>query len=180
MRPTLARINSVKSGFFFCGIALDPVENASGRITKPNSAVANSVISSANRLRCNPTNVSACRYSRMKSRSLVASIELAVGAVNPKLARSNGSVQRQRRAGNRARSQRAIIQPRRAILSADRHRAESSPRRPAASAPPAQAQRAADAYSSASPHRRLSAPVQAAPRPTSPGHSTTSSICPRT
>ena len=96
MRPTLARISSVRSGFFFCGMALDPVENASGRVTNPNSAVAKSVISSAKRLRCKPTNVSACRYSRMKSRSLVASMELAVGAVNPSsraaIVRSSASV----------------------------------------------------------------------------------------
>ena len=64
-------------------MALDPVEKASGSFTKPNSAVANSVISSAKRLRCRPTTVSACKYSSTKSRSPVASMELAVGAVNP-------------------------------------------------------------------------------------------------
>ena len=37
--PHLPRINSVKSGFFFCSIALEPVENASGRSRNPNSAV---------------------------------------------------------------------------------------------------------------------------------------------
>ncbi len=115
MRPTFARNNSVRSGFFFCGIALDPVENASGSTTNPNSAVANSVISSANRLRCRPTNVSACRYSRMKSRSLVASMELAVGAVNPKLLRGDRPIQLERCPGHRPRTQRAIIEPRRTI-----------------------------------------------------------------
>ena len=34
MRPTLARISSVRSGFFFCGMALEPVENASGKINE--------------------------------------------------------------------------------------------------------------------------------------------------
>ena len=45
----LPRMSSVRSGFFFCGMALEPVEKASGRSIKPNSAVAWRVISSAKR-----------------------------------------------------------------------------------------------------------------------------------
>ena len=108
----------VKSGFFFCGIALDPVEKASGRKTKPNSAVANSVISSANRLRCSPTNVSACKYSRMPSRSLVESIELAVGPPNPGWRAAIVRSSCERGAGDGTGAERAIIQSRRAVIQA--------------------------------------------------------------
>ena len=38
-RPDFPRMSSVRSGFFFCGIALEPVEKRSGRSRKPNSAV---------------------------------------------------------------------------------------------------------------------------------------------
>ena len=39
-RADLPRASSVRSGFFFCGIAEEPVEKASGSSTKLNSAVA--------------------------------------------------------------------------------------------------------------------------------------------
>ncbi len=48
-RPDLPRISSVRSGFFFCGIALEPVEKASERSKNPNSAVEYKVSSSAKR-----------------------------------------------------------------------------------------------------------------------------------
>ena len=76
----LPRMSSVRSGFFFWGIALEPVENASGRSRKPNSAVAWRVSSSAKRLMCRPSVLQAWVKSSMKSRSEVASMELGVGA----------------------------------------------------------------------------------------------------
>ena len=39
-RADLPRASSVRSGLFFCGIAEEPVEKASGSSTKLNSAVA--------------------------------------------------------------------------------------------------------------------------------------------
>src|ERR1035441_7987830 len=79
-RADLPRSNSVKSGFFFCGIAEEPVENASGSSTKPNSAVEKIVNSSAKREMCKPRIATAWQNSSAKSRSEVASIEFCVGA----------------------------------------------------------------------------------------------------
>ena len=46
-RPDLPRASSEMSGFFFCGMMLDPVEKASSSATKPNSRVFQRMISSA-------------------------------------------------------------------------------------------------------------------------------------
>ena len=51
-RPVLPRMSSAKSGFFFCGMMDEPVENASESVTKPNSALDHRMISSARRERC--------------------------------------------------------------------------------------------------------------------------------
>ena len=45
-RPALPRASSATSGFFFCGMIDEPVENESCRVTKENSLVAQVVISS--------------------------------------------------------------------------------------------------------------------------------------
>ena len=50
-RAALPRTSSSKSGFFFCGMALLPVEYGSGNSTNPYAGVENKVISSAQRLR---------------------------------------------------------------------------------------------------------------------------------
>ena len=42
------------SGFFFCGMMLDPVDQESCNVTKPNSLVAHRMTSSANRLTSTP------------------------------------------------------------------------------------------------------------------------------
>ena len=52
MRPTLARISSAASGFFFCGMIEEPVENRSDSETKRNWAEDQITNSSANRDRC--------------------------------------------------------------------------------------------------------------------------------
>ena len=48
-RPTLARISSAASGFFFCGMIEEPVVKASDRRMKPNWGVIQRTISSARR-----------------------------------------------------------------------------------------------------------------------------------
>ena len=50
-RPAFPRNSSAASGFFFCGIRLDPVLYASARVTKPNSRLLQRIRSSAKRLR---------------------------------------------------------------------------------------------------------------------------------
>src|SRR5258708_5030792 len=81
----LPRINSSASGFFFCGMALLPVEYASGSRTKPCSVVANRMNSSAQRLRWTAIIESALTNSMVKSRSQVASMLLAVGRADSSL-----------------------------------------------------------------------------------------------
>ena len=51
-RPVFPRMSSAKSGFFFCGMMDEPVENASESSMKSNSAVDHSTISSHRRDRC--------------------------------------------------------------------------------------------------------------------------------
>ena len=51
-RPVLPRVSSSTSGFFLCGMMLDPVQNASGRSRKLNSVVDQITHSSAQPLRC--------------------------------------------------------------------------------------------------------------------------------
>ena len=57
------------SGFFFCGMMLDPVEKASSRVTKPNSRVAQRMISSACRLTSTPIIAATKANSATKSRA---------------------------------------------------------------------------------------------------------------
>ena len=72
------------SGFFFCGMMLDPVEKASSSATKPNSRVAQRMISSAWRLTSTPIIAVTKANSATKSRAAVPSIELAVQPVKPR------------------------------------------------------------------------------------------------
>ncbi len=72
------------SGFFFCGMMLDPVEKASSSFTKPNSRVAQRMISSAWRLTSTPIIAATKANSATKSRLAVPSIELAVLPVKPR------------------------------------------------------------------------------------------------
>ncbi len=72
------------SGFFFCGMMLDPVEKPSSSATKPNSRVAQRMISSACRLTSTPTIAVTKANSATKSRAAVPSIELGVDPVKPR------------------------------------------------------------------------------------------------
>ena len=51
MRADFTRVSSSRSGLSFCGMALLPVEYASGKRIKPNSCEENRIISSPQRLR---------------------------------------------------------------------------------------------------------------------------------
>src|SRR5207302_9796097 len=61
------------SGFFFCGIRLECVENESLNCRKPNSIVLQMIKSSLRRERCKPTMARHKRNSQKKSRSPTAS-----------------------------------------------------------------------------------------------------------
>ena len=56
------------SGFFFCGMMLDPVDHESCSVTNPNSLVDHRMISSASRLRSTPTWAATKASSATKSR----------------------------------------------------------------------------------------------------------------
>ena len=64
------------SGFFFCGMIDEPVENASWRVTKENSFVFQMMISSAIRERLTPIIAVMKANSATKSREAVPSMEL--------------------------------------------------------------------------------------------------------
>jgi hypothetical protein len=86
IRPAFARTSSAASGFFFCGMIEDPVENRSLNRTNRNCAELQITISSASRLRCTAAIAAAPRNSSAKSRSLTASSEFAMGRSNPSAA----------------------------------------------------------------------------------------------
>ena len=76
-------MSSAKSGFFFCGMIEEPVEKESDRVTKPNSAVDQRMISSHKRDRCMHDTLQAYRRSSRKSRSETASSELGITREKP-------------------------------------------------------------------------------------------------
>ena len=90
------------SGFFFCGMMLDPVDQASSRRTKPNSAVDQSTISSDSRLRSMPVIAVTNANSATKSRAAVPSIEFALESVKPELDGDRPGVEAEARAGEGA------------------------------------------------------------------------------
>ena len=81
--PDLPRINSVISGFFFCGIMDEPVEKASSNSTNLNSQEHHSTISSEKRERCTIKMESAAANSIQKSRSETLSREFCIAPVKP-------------------------------------------------------------------------------------------------
>ena len=72
-RAALPRTSSSASGFFFCGIRLEPVVKASGSAKKPNSGPESQMRSSARRARCVWSCAQAKTNSAAKSRSITAS-----------------------------------------------------------------------------------------------------------
>src|SRR3989454_2313267 len=73
IRPVRPRTSSATSGFFFCGMMLDPVACSSASSAKPNSALVHSTRSSANREACTETSAATYTKSVTKSRSATAS-----------------------------------------------------------------------------------------------------------
>ncbi len=90
------------SGFFFCGMMLDPVDQESCSVTNPNSLVDHRMTSSASRLRSTPTCAATNASSATKSREAVPSIELAVGVVEAELAGHGAGVEAEAGAGEGA------------------------------------------------------------------------------
>mmetsp|Transcript_16354 Transcript_16354/g.50777 ORF Transcript_16354/g.50777 Transcript_16354/m.50777 type:complete len:203 (-) Transcript_16354:448-1056(-) len=82
-RALLPRTISIGSGFFFCGMMLEPVLTLSAGVMKENSSLAHSTHSSPSRLRCMPMMLSADTNSITKSRSITLSTLLAVGPSKP-------------------------------------------------------------------------------------------------
>ncbi len=82
-RPALPRASSAMSGFFFCGMIDDPVENASARVMNENSLVAQRMISSAMRDRSTASIAATKENSATTSRAAVASIEFSAAAEKP-------------------------------------------------------------------------------------------------
>ena len=74
--PVLPRMSSSTSGFRFCGIMLDDVQNASSMRMKPNSFDEKMIQSSARRDRCAAIRAQSKMNSAQKSRSLTASMLL--------------------------------------------------------------------------------------------------------
>ena len=95
----MPRASSAMSGFFFCGMMLDPVDHESCSVTNPNSLVDHRMISSASRLRSTPTWAATNASSATKSRDAVPSIELARRVVEAELAGDGVRVQTEARAG---------------------------------------------------------------------------------
>ena len=81
--PDLPRTNSAISGFFFCGIMLEPVEKASSSSTNLNSQEHHKIISSEKRDRCTIANAMAEAISTQKSRSATLSKLLLVTLEKP-------------------------------------------------------------------------------------------------
>ena len=96
------------SGFFFCGMMLDPVDQESCSVTKPNSRVAQRMTSSANRLTSMPIIAVTNANSATKSREAVPSIEFGAGAGEAELGGHRLGVEAEALPGQRARAVRRV------------------------------------------------------------------------
>ena len=83
MREDFALISSAASGFFFCGIIDDPLENFSEILTKLNCEEYQITNSSENLLKCIAQIAEQERNYKAKSLAEVLSNEFAVGRSNP-------------------------------------------------------------------------------------------------
>ena len=79
----MPRASSATSGFFFCGMMLDPVEYESCRVTNENSFVAQITTSSASREMSTAVIAQTNENSATKSRDAVPSIEFSTGWLKP-------------------------------------------------------------------------------------------------
>jgi N-methylhydantoinase A/oxoprolinase/acetone carboxylase beta subunit len=87
--PALPRTSSSGSGFFFCGIRLDPVVTASASSKKPNSSDVKMMTSSARRERWVIASAAAKRKLATKSRSPEASMLFLTTRLKPSLEASH-------------------------------------------------------------------------------------------
>ena len=85
-RPALPRASSATSGFFFCGMIDEPVEKESSSVTKPNSCVFHTMISSPMRERSTPVCAQTKENSATTSRAAVPSIEFSTIPAKPRSA----------------------------------------------------------------------------------------------
>src|SRR6185503_14949609 len=76
IRGAFARKSSAASGFFFCGMMLEPEEKSSATSQNENSSLDQRTISAPRRERCIAQIAAAERWSSTKSRLETASIEL--------------------------------------------------------------------------------------------------------
>ena len=83
IRPVLPRTSSGTSGFFFCGIILEPVQKLSPKSTKSNCAELHNTSSSEKRERCIMISEQAETNSIAKSRSLTPSNEFSHSPSKP-------------------------------------------------------------------------------------------------
>ena len=81
----MPRISSAASGLRFCGMMDEPVVNASDSLTKPKAGIDHCTNSPASRDRLTADMVQAARYSSAKSRAEIASMELRIGRLKPRL-----------------------------------------------------------------------------------------------
>ena len=82
----MPRASSATSGFFFCGMMLDPVEYASSRVTNENSLVAQMTTSSASRETSTAVMAATNESSATTSRLAVPSIEFSTEPSKPRSA----------------------------------------------------------------------------------------------
>ena len=151
-RPDLPRASSAMSGFFFCGMMLDPVDHESCSVAKSNSRVVQRMTSSARRERSTPTWAVTKANSAAKSRDAVPSMELADEPVKPSSARDRLRVEAERLAGEGAGAVRRVARHARVpVVAAARRRAAAATRGPAGGATGAPAGRAGGACARASP-----------------------------
>ncbi len=89
MRPVLPREISAMSGFFFCGMRLEPVQKASESSMNWNSCDIQRIISSERREMCMEKIARAESSSHAKSRSATESMLLRVQAGKSRTLRTN-------------------------------------------------------------------------------------------
>ena len=114
-RADFPRSNSHESGFFFCGISEDPVQNASGSSTNLNSALLHRIRSSAIREMCTPNSAHADGKLdeqvaiRDRVHGVLRDLRPAFRVDEAQRLRRELAIDRQRRAGDRARSERTPV-----------------------------------------------------------------------
>ena len=101
-RPALPRASSATSGFFFCGMIEQPVDQASSSCAQPNSREVQRQISSPRRDRCTPI-IAVTKQNSGDEVAVAHGVDRVRDRVaEAELVRDRLRVERQRRAGERA------------------------------------------------------------------------------